>query len=231
MDIMKLATSLCSNLTGSKCSVPKRSAWRLTQPGQANASVDVADLLTAGLTTILPANAKVYGSYFVCGLERSVGVGLKATVTGFGAGVGLGAGWSAPFIGASFTGNMTGIKKTILEKLGGSAQGFAIDQAKNPGTWGGGSSLVTGPDAAGDLVLNDFHNAYATVVGLSANAGVNGVSGGILIFAKQRPVLTPADLPYAKAFALMAGVGLGMSLDVEANSIYYNLRVTSGLCI
>src|SRR5262245_6582456 len=127
MDLLKLASSLCSNLTGSKCAVPKRSAWCLTQPGQANVSVDVADVATGGLAAVLPANAKLYGSYFLCGLERSVGVGMKAMVTGYGAGVGLGAGWSAPFVGASFTGNMTGIKKTVLEKLGNSAQGFAID--------------------------------------------------------------------------------------------------------
>ena len=231
MDLLTLASSLCSNLTGSKCAAPKLSAWRIAQPGQANASVDVGDALTGGLAAILPANAKVYGSYFLCGLERSVGARMKATVTGYGAGIGLGAGWSTPFVGASFTGNMTGIKKTVLERLGKGAQNFAIDQARSPGTWGDGTRLVTGPDAAGDLVLNDFHDAYATVIGLSANAVVNGVSGGIVIFAKEKPVLTPLDLPHAKAFGLIAGVGLALSLDIEANSIYYNLRVRSGLCI
>jgi len=202
-------------------------------PGQANISLDVADVMTGGLAAVLPANAKVYGSYFVCGLERSVGPGMKATVTGFGGGVGLGAGWGTPFIGASSKGKqeVVSLKRRVFEKVGSSVQGYAIDQAKGPGSWGGGTRLVTGPDTAGDLVLDDFHNAYATVVGLSANAVINGVSGGLVIFSKQKPVLTPVDLPYAKAFGLIAGVGLAMSLDVEANSLYYNLRVASGVCI
>jgi hypothetical protein len=230
LDLTGIVSTLCSNLTTSKCAAPKRSDWALVEPGQSNIGVDVADLLTGGATTVVPINVKIYGSYFSCGLERRVRNGFSATVTGFGGGVGVGGGWGLPFLASGKVDQLSGIKKEVLKRFGPTIQDFGMDKLKgkaNKASWTAATHLVTGPDTAGDLVLDDFHDSFAVVIGFGANAAVNGVSGGLVIFSKQRPILTPPDLVYAKAFGFFVGVALATTLDVEANSQYYRLRVTA----
>jgi hypothetical protein len=202
------------------------SSWKLVDPGQANLGVDVADAATMGLTTVLPINAKIYGSYFNTGLEKSAKGAMSAQLTGYGAGVGIGAGWGLPFIAAGATGKLSGLKRKVAESLGGGIQGSVIDKLK--GGWSGGTPLVAGPDTNGDLTLDDFHDGMATIIGLGANFVVNGVSCGLIMFSKKQPIVEPADMVYVKAIGLMAGVGLAVSLDLATNSLFYKTKIGAG---
>lgn len=228
--MLAMTQKLCRNVTGSKCSAPRLSNWKLVEPGQASVSVDVADVATGGAGAVVPVNVKVYGSYFTSGLEYDAASGgMSAYMYGYGAGAGGGAGWGIPFVGAKGVGKLPdGIKKKVIQAVGGAAQGKATDLLKSA-AWGGingGTRLVAGPDAGGDLNVMDFHDAFVTVVGLGANFVVNGVSLGVVIIAKQRPVLTSQDMLYAKAIGLMAGVGLATSLDVEASGMVYRVALS-----
>lgn len=223
--MLQFAQELCKDITGSQCSPPRVSSWRLVDPGQANVSVDLLDAATLGLGSVVPANVKGYGSYFTSGLERKTAAGgMSASISGYGAGGGISGGWSLPFVGAQLMGNTTGIKQKVLEALGNSAQGRAMDLAKGSG-WGGGTQLIAGPDAKGDLVLSDFHEMYAVVCSLGANFVVNGVACGIIIMSKKQPVLSSTDVIYARAIGLMASVGLSVSLDIEVSNMVYQIKV------
>ena len=50
---------------------------------------------------------------------------------------------------------------------------------------------------------------------------VNGVNVGMIIFSQKQPVIGMEDVIYAKAFGLIAGVGLATSLDLEASGMAY----------
>lgn len=226
--MLEIAQKLCRNLSGSKCSAPYLSNWLLKEPSQSSVSVDVADIATGGAGAVIPANVKVYGSYFSTGLEYHGPGAMSAFMSGYGAGAGAGAGWGIPFVGAKGVGKLPdGIKKKVLSAVGGAAQGKAVDMLKSA-AWGGisgGTRLVAGPDAGGDLTFTDFHDAFVTVVGLGANFVVNGVSMGVVLVSKQRPVIRGDDMLYCKAIGLMAGVGLATSLDIEASGMVYRVAL------
>lgn len=227
--MLEIAQKLCRNLSGSKCSAPHMSSWVLKDPSQSSISVDVADIGTGGAAAIAPANVKIYGSYFSTGLECHGPGGMSAFMSGYGAGAGAGAGWGIPFVGAKGVGKLPdGIKKKVLSAVGSAAQGKALDMLKSA-AWGGisgGTRLVAGPDAgSGNLTFMDFHDAFVTIVGLGANFVVNGVSLGVVLIAKQRPVIRTEDMLYCKAIGLMAGVGLATSLDIEASGMVYRVAL------
>lgn len=228
--LLAIAKKLCRNVTGSQCSTPRLSSWTLVAPSQSSISVDVADIATGGAGAVIPANVKIYGSYFTSGLEyNGAAGGMSAYMYGYGAGGGVGAGWGIPVVGAKGIGRLPdGIKKKVLSAVAGSFQGKAIDLLKGA-AWGGisgGTRLVAGPDVRGELTADDFHDALVTVVGLGANFVVNGVSLGVIIVSKQRPVLTTGDMLYAKAIGLMGGIGLATSLDVEASGMVYRVALS-----
>lgn len=221
MSLLDLAHDLCTGITGSKCAAPRLSSWYLTDPAQISAGVDALDLLSLGITTIVPANLKAYGSYFTTGLVRkSASGGMSAYLSGYGAGAGIGAGWG-PSVTGMVMGDTKTIKQQVLQKLGDTAQGLIPK-----GGWGGGTRIVAGPDSAGDLTLSDFRDSYAVVMSLGANFVVNGVSASLVIMSKGRPVLIPTDIAYAKAFGLMASVGFAVSIDVEVSNMIYMMRVS-----
>src|SRR5262245_4371153 len=120
MALLDFAQELCSGVTGSRCSAPRLSSWYLVDPGQVNIGVDVLDIATLGVSTVIPANLKAYGSYFTTGLVRkSASGGMSAYLSGYGGGAGVGAGWGLSVTG-SLLGNSTGIKREVLQKLGDS---------------------------------------------------------------------------------------------------------------
>ncbi|MGI9452325.1 MAG: hypothetical protein ACR2QH_17045 [Geminicoccaceae bacterium] len=222
--MLNMVQDLCRAATGSRCQQPRMSNWKLVNPSQSNISVDVADVATAGGGAIAPVNIKVYGSYFVSGLENH-GIGLSSQVQGYGAGAGVGAGWGLPFVGARAVGKVPdGIKKEILKRVGGSVQGKVLDIFKDLAGLGisGGTQMITGPDApSADLTPADFHGCFATIFSFGANFVVNGVNVGMIVFSQKQPVTAVEDLVYAKAFGLIAGVGLATSLDLEASGMAY----------
>ncbi|MDB4988379.1 MAG: hypothetical protein JWN04_3557 [Myxococcaceae bacterium] len=223
--MLEIIRKLCQGLTGSHCSQPRLSNWEIVAPAQASVSVDVLGVATVGVAKALPANIKVYGSQFTCGLiNNSATGGMSHFINGTGVGVGASIGFSPPFVGARSLGKMpNSIKRKVFEAIGGAAQGQFVDWLKN-NAWGGmsgGTRLVAGPDARGDLTMSDFERGYATVVSLGTNYVVNGVSVGLVIFGKKRPILLGADLIHAKAIGLIAGVGIATSLDVEASGMFY----------
>ena len=225
--MLEVARDICTGLTGSKCNTPKYTDWVLTNPSQSSIGVDVADIATGGAAAVVPVNAKVYGSYFVSGLERRrENGGMSTQMRGIGGGCGIGAGWGIPFVGAKGVGKIPdGIKKKVVESVGKIAQGQLEKLATDlvfEGT-SGGTRLIAGPDSNGNLEANDFHNGFATVVGLDANFVINGVSIGVVIISQNKPVLTTSDLIHTKAIGLMGGVGLATSLDVEASEMVYKL--------
>lgn len=227
--MLELVKELCRDLTGSQCSVPRVSSWKLVDPSQSSIGVDVADVATGGAGAIAPVNVKAYGSHFSSGLERDARVGGLCTyIHGFGTGAGVGAGWGIPFAGAKGLGKMPdSIKKKVLEAAGGALQGKLVEMLRGL-AWGGvsgGTRLIAGPNANGELTIPDFQGSFATVVGLGANFVVNGVSFGMVLISKQRPVIHAPDLIYAKAIGLMGGVGLATSLDIEASGMVYLLSV------
>lgn len=194
--------------------------------GRSERRGDLLDTATLGLGAIVPANIKAYGSYFTSGLERRSASGaMCAQISGYGGGAGLGAGWGLPLT-ASLMGETKSIKAKVLENLLGSVDAKITDFAKGPG-WGGGTPIVAGPDSRGDLALADFHGMHATICGLGANFVVNGVSFGLIVMAKKRPVVRAEDLIYARAIGLMGCVGLSISLDIEASNMIYDVRVAA----
>lgn len=228
--MLEFARKLCQGITGTQCSVPALSSWSLVAPAQANIGADMLDIATAGLAAGIPANAKLYGSYFETGLaHRNSKAHGPIRVGGYGGGVGAGIGWTVPFVGAKVTGKLpNGLKKKILESLGGAGQGRGIDVIKDAvmASEAGGTRLVTGPDASGgDLTTSDFQNAFCTVFSLGANFSLNGVTAGLVIFSKQRPVIDKNDLIYARGLGFMGGAGLAAGIDVEASGIFYRVSI------
>lgn len=225
--MLEVARDLCSNLTGSRCNVPKLTDWVLVRPSQASIGVDVADVASGGVAAVVPVNVKVYGSYFSSGLERRLdNGGMSTSMKGIGVGAGLGAGWGIPFAGAKGVGRLPdGVKKKVIESVGKVAQGQLEKLATDVIFEGhsGGTHLIAGPDSNGDLEANDFHNGFATIVGLGANFSINGVSVGVLLISQNKPILTVADFINIKAFGLMGGVGLATSVDIEASQMVYRI--------
>jgi len=225
--MLEVARDLCSSLTGSRCNDPKLTDWVLVNPSQSSIGVDVADLATGGVGAVVPVNARVYGSYFSSGLERRrENGGMSTSMKGMGVGAGVGAGWGIPFVGAKGVGKIPdGVKKKVIESVGKIAQGQVEKLATDLVFEGvsGGTRLIAGPDSNGDLEANDFHNGYATVIGLGANFAVNGVSVGVVLMSKRKPIVTSTDLIHTTAIGLMGGVGLATSLDIEASEMIYRL--------
>ena len=225
--MLELVQDLCRSVTTSHCNPPRWSDWSLVDPSQSNISIDLADVASGGGGAIAPVNIKAYGSYFETGLSNS-SAGICAAAHGYGAGAGIGAGWGIPFVGARGVGRMpSGIRRALIEKLGGAAQGKAIDMLKGAIDLGvsGGTRLVCGPDAPNGMLRPIDLEGYATIISLGANFVVNGVSVGMIIFSKDRPVIEQEDMIYATAIGLIAGVGLATSLDIEGNGIVYMVRL------
>lgn len=218
--MLEVARKLCMGITGSQCSPPSVSLWSLAQPTTAAVSVDLVDVGTAGAGTAIPVNVKVYAGAFETLLMRNGGGAMCAAIKGRGGGAGLSAGLSTPFVGAKVVGRMPeSFKKEVVKRIGGTAQGEFTKWISNK-AWGGisgGTKLITGPDCPGELSLADFSRSFATVISIAGNFGPNGVSAGLVIFSKQRPVLQITDMIYARSFGLMAGVGLATSIDLEAS--------------
>ena len=225
--MLSLVQSLCSDLTGSECRAPRLSDWCLVAPAQGNIGVDIADVASGGAGVVLPVNVKAYGSHFLTGLERrSRYGGMSSQMVGYGMGGGVGAGWGIPFVGTRGVGKLPdGIKKKILKRIGKATQSKIEEYARDLVFSGvsGGTRIIAGPDVKGELTTDDFHGSFVTVSAFSANFVVNGVSFGLVIVSKSRPVLQMSDLVYARAFGLMGGVGLATSLDLEASGIVYRV--------
>jgi hypothetical protein len=226
--MLEIARKLCMGLTGSQCTTPTVSLWSLAQPSQASVSLDLVDVGTVGVGTAIPINVKVYAGAFETNLRRNGAGAMCAAIKGRGGGAGVSAGIGTPFVGAKAIGKMPeSLKKEVLKRIGGTAQGeftkWLASQA-----WGGisgGTTLITGPDCPGELSLNDFSRSFATIIAVSGNFGPNGVSAGLVIFAKQRPVLQMTDMIYARSFGLMAGVGLATSIDIEASGQVFRVDI------
>jgi len=220
---------LCQKLSGSQLSMPRWSKWSMVAPGQASIGIDVADVATGGAAAVAPVNVKAYGSHFATGLV-SDDSDLSIEVSGFGGGGGVGAGWGIPFVGGKATGRMSaGVAKEIAERLGGAAQGKAIDMLKDATKLGisGGTRLVNGPDAPpGGMTPLEFRG-FVTVITLGANFIIDGVSGGLVFFSNNRPVMNVSDMLHVTAVGLMGAVGIAASLDVEANGMVYKVDMTN----
>lgn len=225
--MLDFARSLCSGVTGSRCRPPSPSDWALVAPSQSSIGVDVFDTVTAGAGAVIPVNVRAYGSSFSSGLERRARHGgMSSQMTGLGVGAGGGPGWGLPFAGARGVGKMPdGIKKKVIEKVGGAAQGKIEELLRNSLFEGvsGGTRLVQGPDASGELTTSDFHDSWVTIASFGANFVVNGVTFGVVFISKNKPVLTSYDLIHARAIGLMGGVGLATSLDLEASGMVYRV--------
>lgn len=223
--MLNFIQALCRDITGTRCNVPRMSSWRLVDPAQTSVGVDLADVLTLGAGAVLPANVRVYGSHFLVGLE-SDRMAMSSQMKGWGVGAGVGAGWGLPFAGGKATGAISpGLKRAVVNALGSAGQGAAIDWLKSQVFDGvsGGTPIVAGPDAPAAVTTADFHDSLATVLSLGANFIFNGVSAGLVIVSKNKPVLQYDDLPHARAFGLIAGAGLATSLDVEASGMVYRV--------
>jgi hypothetical protein len=218
--MLEIARKLCMGITGSQCAPPSVSHWSLAQPSNASISVDLVDVGTAGVGSAIPVNVKVYAGAFETLLMRNGAGAMCAALKGRGGGAGVSAGLSMPFVGAKVVGKMPeGFKKEVVKRIGNTAQGEFTKWISSK-AWGGisgGTKLITGPDCPGELSLADFARSFATVIAVAGNFGPNGVSAGLVIFSKLRPVLQMADMLYARSFGLMAGVGLATSIDLEAS--------------
>ena len=226
--MLEIARQLCMGLTGSQCSPPTVSLWSLSAPSQASVSVDLTDLATLGVGTAIPVNVKIYGGSFETILRRNGAGAMCAGIKGRGGGAGLSAGLNSPFVGAKAIGKMPeSLKKEVLKRIGATGQAEFNKWASSK-LWNGvsgGTTLITGPDCPGELSLADFALSYATIIAISGNFGPNGVSAGLVIFSKQRPVLQMTDMIYARSFGLMAGVGIATSIDLEASGQVFRVDV------
>jgi hypothetical protein len=220
---------LCQQATGSQCGTPRLSQWGLVDPSNYSAGVDLAEVGTAGIGTAIPINVKVMGGVFSTGLIKKAATGsMCVALKGYGGGGALSAGVNLPFVATHAVGRIPpGLKREIVSKLGGGAQGelqrFVANQM-----WGGisgGTQMITGPDCTGEPTVGDFDNSFATVVSLGANFGPNGVSVGLVMFAKTRPVLLHSDLVHVTVFGFMAGIGMATSIDVELSDQVFRCRV------
>ena len=218
--MLEIVKRLCTGLTGSQCAAPSVSHWSLSEPSNAAVSVDLVDVGTVGVGTAIPVNVKVFAGAFETLLMRNGAGAMCAAIKGRGGGAGVSAGLNTPFVGAKVVGKMPeGFKKEVVKRIGSTAQGEFTKWISSK-AWGGisgGTRLVTGPDCPGELSLADFSLSFATVVSVAGNFGPNGVSAGLVIFSKQRPVVEMTDLIYARSFGLMAGVGLATSIDIETS--------------
>lgn len=225
--MLNFARSLCSDLTGSRCRAPAPSDWALVAPSQSSIGVDLTDAVTAGATTPIPLNVRAYGSSFSSGLERRARHGgMSSQMRGLGVGLGGSAGWGLPMAGAKGIGRMPdSIKKKVLERVGGAAQGKLEELLRNSVFDGvsGGTRLIQGPDSSGELTTSDFHDSWVTIAGLGANFVINSVSFGVVFISKNKPVVTRQDLIHARAIGLMGGTGLATSLDLEATGMAYRV--------
>jgi hypothetical protein len=190
--------------------------------------VDLVDVGTAGVGTAIPVNVKVSVGAFETLLMRNGAGAMCAAIQGRGAGAAISAGLSTPFVGAKVVGKMPeSFKKEVVKRIGNTAQGEFTKWISSK-AWGGisgGTKLITGPDCPGELSLADFALSFATIISIAGNFGPNGVSAGLVIFSKQRPVLQMTDMIYARSFGLMAGVGLATSIDLEAGGQVFRVNL------
>lgn len=199
---------------GDKLRRPKVSDWKIVSPSNTSLSVDIADVVTGGAAAVVPINVDLSAGYFVTGFENSR-VGFSTGVSGYGAGIGVGAGW-APTIKGS--GNLVKLANTIMSNgiNLGITTGSKIEFSKNIG------QLISGPRASSDcLSVKDFEGV-ATVISLEIKSTIIGTSFSLVLFA-DKPVTDVTDLINVKSLGLFVSGGAAMALSAGGSVNYFKV--------
>ena len=207
-DVLKITADIV-RLGVDSFSMPRISEWRITGAGSATLSVDVADLGTLGATYVAPINLNVAGGSTELSLFHKT-ANLSFVIEGWGGGISGGIGWSAAPISGSYGGG----------GLAHITDGGGLNLPSS-----GIGSLIAGPRASSHILAPVDFEGFITIQSLALNFAVNGIGGGIVMFA-DRPIASRTDLIHLKAIGLITGIHLvGACVSAEIGAMYFHCSV------